>query len=173
MDREMDNAPVREVFEELFMLLEALESQNAAVLQLLKDEGTITDEKLAPYLEQAGRASDVRWRAARARMEYLFNPMKKAPDEKKEPESDKAPEPNKQPEKPAPEESKEKQEAQAPEGKQQAEESKGKKEQTTEKAASEKQGVEMNGEKVKREKKVGSGSPPVAVKEKADKDGRA
>jgi hypothetical protein len=52
--------------------LENLETQQAALLQFLKDKGTVTDDQLAPYLAQAGKASNVRWRAAHIRLEHLF-----------------------------------------------------------------------------------------------------
>jgi hypothetical protein len=71
---EMNANPLKEVLDELFTLLEALETQNSAVLQFLKDQGIAPDEKLAPYLERAGNASNVKWRAARLRMEYLLTP---------------------------------------------------------------------------------------------------
>lgn len=66
--------PIKEVLSELFGLLETSETQTLAVLQFLKDEGIATEEKLEPYLDRAGNASSVRWRAARARMEYLLTP---------------------------------------------------------------------------------------------------
>ena len=74
--------PVKEVLDELFALLEALETHNEAVLQFLKDQGTTTDEKLAPYLERAGNATSVKWRAARVRMEYLLSPIHKEAKDK-------------------------------------------------------------------------------------------
>jgi hypothetical protein len=57
----------------------------------LKDQGIATDEKLAPYLDRAGNASSVKWRAARARMQYLLSPVPKQTtaqekDKDKEPE---------------------------------------------------------------------------------------
>jgi hypothetical protein len=83
MEPQLD--PVKEVLGELFNLLEAQETQSAAVLQFLKDQGIATEEKLAPYLEQAGNGSSVKWRAARKRMEYLLTPIQKeATDSPKE-----------------------------------------------------------------------------------------
>jgi hypothetical protein len=73
--------PLKEIFDEMFALLESLETQNIAVLQFLKDEGIARDEKLAPYLERAGNASSVKWRAARARMEHLLTPIPQAAKE--------------------------------------------------------------------------------------------
>jgi hypothetical protein len=82
---ELQADPVKEVLGELFTLLEAQETQSAAVLQFLKDQGIATEEKLAPYLEQAGTGSNVKWRAARKRMEYLLTPIQKeASDNTKE-----------------------------------------------------------------------------------------
>jgi hypothetical protein len=85
--------PIKEILEELFSLLETFETQSTAITQFLKDQGIATDEKLAPYLDRAGNASSVKWRAARARMQYLLSPIQK---EKKDnapadqsPESDK------------------------------------------------------------------------------------
>ncbi len=62
-----------ELLNELSSSLEHLETQYAALLQLLRDNGTVTDDQLAPYLAQAGKASDVRWRAARVRLESLIS----------------------------------------------------------------------------------------------------
>jgi hypothetical protein len=73
---ELKTDPIREVFDDLFTLLETLETNNAAVLQFLQDQG-INGEKLAPYLERAGNASNVKMRAARKRMEYLLTPIQK------------------------------------------------------------------------------------------------
>lgn len=80
------NNPLKEIFDELFGLLESLETQSMAVTQFLKEQKVGNDKKLAPYLEQAGNASSVKWRAARARMEYLLAPMQKEADKKKEAE---------------------------------------------------------------------------------------
>lgn len=77
--------PIKEILEELFSLLESLETQTLALTQFMKDQGIATDEKLAPYLARAGNASSVKWRAARARMSYLLSPAaKKSDDQEKE-----------------------------------------------------------------------------------------
>jgi hypothetical protein len=79
---EVQTEPLKEILAELFALLEAQETHSAAVLQFLNDQGIATDEKLAPYLEKAGRASNVKWLAARKRMEYLLTPIQKETTEK-------------------------------------------------------------------------------------------
>ena len=93
--------PVKEILEELFSLLETLETQSLALTQFLRDEGIATDEKLAPYLNRAGNASSVKWRAARARMQYLLSPVAKKTDhqekEKNNQEENKKEEPEKPP----------------------------------------------------------------------------
>jgi hypothetical protein len=88
--------PIKEILDELFSLLESLETQSLALTQFLKDQGIATDEKLAPYLDRAGNASSVKWRAARARMQYLLSPVAKQSSDKEDKEKDK----NKAPEKP-------------------------------------------------------------------------
>lgn len=74
----MSDNPVKEVLNDMLGHIESLETQTRAILQFLKDRGTVTDEQLAPYLEQAGKASEVRMRAARARMEHLLTTDDKA-----------------------------------------------------------------------------------------------
>jgi len=76
----MDEEIVKQILDELFSSFEDSETQSAALLLLLKDQGIATEEKLAPYLEQAGKTSEVRWRAARVRMCALLASALKAPE---------------------------------------------------------------------------------------------
>ena len=46
MDTDKTDNPIKEVLDGLFTLLESMETQNAAVLELLKDQGLATDERL-------------------------------------------------------------------------------------------------------------------------------
>ena len=82
--------PIKEILDELFSLLESLETQSLALTQFLKDQGIATDEKLAPYLDRAGNASSVKWRAARARMQYLLSPVPKQSSDKEDKEKEKS-----------------------------------------------------------------------------------
>lgn len=77
----MDLKIAEEFLDELFSSLEAQETQGAAILQYLKDHGDATDEQLAPYMEQASKASNVRWRAARLRLMSLFSSAVKSSEE--------------------------------------------------------------------------------------------
>jgi hypothetical protein len=80
--------PAKEALNDLLTYIEQLKTETGAILEFLRDHGIVTDEKLAPYLEQASKASDVRLRAARARMEHLFTA-----DEKAKPATEAVPQP--------------------------------------------------------------------------------
>jgi hypothetical protein len=69
----MNNKAMKEVLNDLFSHLERLETQSEAILQFLKEKKRVTDKQLAPYLEQAGNASNVKWRAARVRIDHLLS----------------------------------------------------------------------------------------------------
>ena len=107
---ENNNNIVQEILHDLFSSLEALETQNTAILQFLKDKGIATDEELASHLEQAGKASSVRWRGVRVRADYLFASAIKAAEQVAEKESTKPAE-NKQEAKAATKQSDEKETA--------------------------------------------------------------
>src|SRR5580698_9589165 len=68
-DPEKEANPIAEIFDEMFTLMQDLETRSVAVLEYLQEQGGVTDEKLAPYLDRAAAAADVRWRAARASKE--------------------------------------------------------------------------------------------------------
>ncbi len=78
MDQEKEANPIAEIFDEVFTLMEDLETRSGAILEYMKEQGGVSDEKLAPYVNRAAAASDVRWRAARARMEHLLAPKPKS-----------------------------------------------------------------------------------------------
>ncbi|HVO62400.1 MAG TPA: hypothetical protein VMT53_15795 [Terriglobales bacterium] len=69
----MDAHVIEEVVEELISTIEALETRTNATLQFLKAHGIADDEKLAPYLEEAGAASSVKARAQRVRLKHLIS----------------------------------------------------------------------------------------------------
>ena len=101
-DREADGKVGGQLLDELFSALEDLETQSEGILQFLKDKGLATDQELAPYLDRAASASEVRWRAARLRMNALLAAaMKDAEEEfarkmeeRNEPSSQKKEEPS-------------------------------------------------------------------------------
>src|SRR4029077_5973315 len=76
----MDEEIVKQVLDELFSSFEDSETQSAALLLFLKDQGIATEEKLAPYFEQAANTSEVRWRAAGVRMAPLGASALKPPE---------------------------------------------------------------------------------------------
>jgi hypothetical protein len=74
----MDEKVTQEILEELFSSLEALEAQNRAILQFLKERDIAGDEDFEPFLEEAAKASNVRWRATRTRVNHLLSNASKA-----------------------------------------------------------------------------------------------
>jgi hypothetical protein len=89
----MDEEILQQIFDELLSSFEPLETQIAALAQFLKAKGIASDEELAPFLNQAGNASDVRWRAARARIRSLISSAMKAVGPEPAKTAPKAPEP--------------------------------------------------------------------------------
>lgn len=80
----MDEEIIKQILDELFTSLEPLETNSSALIQFLKAKGLATDEELAPFLEQAGNASSVRWRAARVRTAALISNALKSAEPAKE-----------------------------------------------------------------------------------------
>src|ERR1700686_1644994 len=76
----MDEEIVKQILDELFSSFEDSETQSAALLLFLKDQGVATEEKLAPYFEQAANTSEVRWHAARVSMAALLASALKTPE---------------------------------------------------------------------------------------------
>ena len=83
----MDEKLVQELLDEFLPTLEALETKNTAITQFLKDKGIFDDEQLAPYIEQAGNASNVKWRATRLRLNHLISFAAKAAERANKKES--------------------------------------------------------------------------------------
>jgi hypothetical protein len=96
----MDEKILQQLLDEIFPSFEALEAQGAAALQFLKDKGMATEQDLAPYVKQAENAASVRWRATRARVNYLLLSALKDSDKKEE---GKLAKPSKESDKEAPE----------------------------------------------------------------------
>jgi hypothetical protein len=69
----MDEELIQEILDELFSSMEDLETRTQAILQFLEQKGLANQEELAPHLEQAANASNVRWRAARVRINHLVS----------------------------------------------------------------------------------------------------
>jgi hypothetical protein len=78
----MDEQIIQDILTEIFSSLEPLDAQGAAILQFLKAKGLATDDELAPFLEQAKNASNVRWLAARVRIGSLLNAALKSGETK-------------------------------------------------------------------------------------------
>lgn len=75
----MDSDTLKELLDEFYPQLEALDTECTAIRRFLTEANQITEEQFAPYLEQAGKASSVRWLANRLRVEQLLSSaMKKA-----------------------------------------------------------------------------------------------
>ena len=86
----MDENLSRQILDDLLPSLEALDTKASALLQLLKDKGIATPEEMAAYLDRAANASNVRWRAARVRLDYLLSSAAKPQEEAVEKKEDAA-----------------------------------------------------------------------------------
>ncbi len=88
----MDRDAVKEILDVLFSNMEKLETETEGIKQFLKEKKKVTDAQLAPYMEQAGKTSNVKWRAARVRIEYLIAGMEQAEQKKHERDREQKPE---------------------------------------------------------------------------------
>lgn len=69
----MNSRPAEQVFEEVLPYLEMLDAQIGALIQVLKDKGITSGDEFAKYVQRADLGSNVKERAMRVRMEYLFS----------------------------------------------------------------------------------------------------
>jgi flagellar biosynthesis/type III secretory pathway M-ring protein FliF/YscJ len=77
----MDEKIIQDILTDVFSSLEPLDAHCSAILQFLKAKGFATDKELAPFLEQAENASNVRWLAARVRIASLLSSALKPPEQ--------------------------------------------------------------------------------------------
>jgi len=77
----IDSDVAQQFLDELLPVFESLEAQTNAILRFVKDSGMATDQDLAPYLQQAGDAAGVKWRAARLRFSRLLSLMERSEEQ--------------------------------------------------------------------------------------------
>ena len=80
----MDEQTIKQIFDELLTSLEPLETNSVALINFIKAKGLATDEELAPFLEQAGNAANIRWLAVRVRTDALISNATKPSEPEKE-----------------------------------------------------------------------------------------
>ncbi len=68
----MNDDIMQELLDEVISSFEAQETQSRALLGLLKEKELAGEEEISRQMEQAAKASNVRWRAVRVRMERLL-----------------------------------------------------------------------------------------------------
>jgi hypothetical protein len=82
---------LKEIADELFSIFESMETQSGAIAMLLKGKGIASEEELAPFLQQAGDASSVKWLATRVRFDHLLSSIAKNIEESAKKENAKPP----------------------------------------------------------------------------------
>ncbi|HEY1678252.1 MAG TPA: hypothetical protein VGG04_11125 [Candidatus Sulfotelmatobacter sp.] len=81
MSGPVDENPLLELLHDMIDSIEPIESRVEALYQFVKAKGIATEKELAPYMEQAANANDVRWRAFRVRAEMLMSEAMNPPQE--------------------------------------------------------------------------------------------
>lgn len=87
----MDEKLTDELIEAILSPLEAAEARSLALVRALTETGTISEEKLKPFLDQAENASEIKARGLRIRLKRVLADLvrqaenvKKEEDEKKQ-----------------------------------------------------------------------------------------
>jgi hypothetical protein len=87
----MDERLTDELIEAILSPLEAAEARSLALMRALTETGTISEEKLKPFLDQAENASEIKARGLRIRLKRVLADIvrqaenaKKEEDEKKQ-----------------------------------------------------------------------------------------
>jgi hypothetical protein len=81
---------MQQILDELIPMLRAIDAQSSAAVEFLKAKGMTTHDEFGQYLQQASDASDVRWLAARLRLERLFSTAESEAKETVEEDAEKA-----------------------------------------------------------------------------------
>lgn len=86
----MDEKLTDELIEAILSPLEAAEARSLALVRALTETGTISEEKLKPFLEQAESASEIKARGLRIRLKrVLADVVRQAEKAKKEEDENK------------------------------------------------------------------------------------
>jgi hypothetical protein len=81
----MDEKLTDELIEAILSPLEAAEARSLALVRALTETGTISEEKLKPFLEQAENASEIKARGLRIRLKrVLADVVRKAENDRNE-----------------------------------------------------------------------------------------
>ncbi len=68
----MDEKVIDELLDAILPMLASAESQSTAALQAVKQSGALTEEQLAPLIEQASNATEIKMRATRLRLKRVL-----------------------------------------------------------------------------------------------------
>lgn len=85
----MDEKLTDELIEAILSPLEAAEARSLALVRALVETGTISEEKLKPFLDQAENASEVKTRGLRIRLKRLLADVVRKAESDRKAEDDK------------------------------------------------------------------------------------